>query len=232
MERIPLIPLFLVESTYVLLRNQVIARSAGNLEESLLTVLRIFATLLLFWIYRKYISIKELRELPPKQLWRLPFFLAMVLLSGYAVLNTQGTGDDIAYSALLFLVTPFVGIHEELANRRILQERMRQHWGIIPTLIVSNLFFCLFHFGVYSLFQIRDYGEIFLVGLLLGILYERTRSLLLVAFLHTAYDWFWIFGPVFHLSMSWMIASLVLLVLAIPLLLRIPDLRAITKSTP
>lgn len=232
MERIPLIPLLLVESTYVLLRNQVIAHTAGSLEESLLTMLRIVATLLLFWLYRKFISVRELRELPSKQLWRLPFFLAMALLSGYALLNTQGTGDDMVYSALMFLVTPFVGIHEELANRRILQERLRQHWGMIPTLLVSNLVFCVFHFGVYSLFQIRDYGEIFLVGLLLGILYERTRSLLLVAFLHTAYDWFWIFGPVFHLSMSWMIASLVLLVLAIPLLLKIPDLRPHAKEIP
>lgn len=230
MERIPLIPLFLVESTYVLLRNQVIAHTAGNLEESLLTLLRILATLLLFWLYRKFLSVRELRQLPPKQLWRWPFFLAMALLSSYAVLNTQGTGDDLVYSALMFLVTPFVGIHEELANRRILQERMRQHWGMLPTLLVSNLIFCVFHFGVYSLFQIRDYGEIFLVGLLLGILYERTRSLLLVAFLHTAYDWLWIFGPMFHLSMSWMIASLLLLVLAIPFLLRIPILHNNAKE--
>lgn len=214
MERIPLIPLFLVESIYVLLRNQVLLRTEGCTEEWLLTLLRFFAIVALFLFYRNIVFLQELRQFPHKSLYRLSFFLSLGLLSFYAVVNTQGTGDNVHYSALMFLVTPLVGIHEELAIRRILQRRLRQQWGLAPTLLVSNVVFCLFHFGIYSAFRIQDYGEIFLVGSLLGILYERTRSLLLVAFLHTAYDWIWIFGPFLAPPEPWRLASLALLVIA------------------
>lgn len=221
MEKIPLIPLFLVESIYVLLRNQVIVHSQGCLEESLLTLLRISATIALFGAYRRFVPWQEIAIMPMKMHLRMPLAITLILIAIYALFNTQGTGDQWTYSALMFIVTPFVGIHEELANRRILQNRIRQHLGLLPTLVISNIIFCFFHFGVYSTFHIRDYGEIFLVGILLGILYDRTKNLFLVAALHTVYDWIWIFGPFVNSTMQWQIASFMLLVAAIPFALRI-----------
>ncbi len=208
----------------MLLRNQVILYTQGCLEELFLTLLRISAIIALFWVYRRIVPWQEIARMPSKTPMKAPLAITLVLVAIYALFNTQGTGDQWSYSALMFIVTPFVGIHEELANRRILQNRIRQRLGLLPTLVISNIIFCFFHFGVYSTFHIRDYGEIFLVGILLGILYDRTRNLFLVAVLHTAYDWIWIFGPFVNSTPQWQIVSFVLLVAAIPFALRIQPL--------
>jgi membrane protease YdiL (CAAX protease family) len=180
----------------------------------LLSLLRLGAIVAVLWQYPFIRLAEQLRNYPRKVYLDGWVLVATALFFGFGVLNSQGTGSDPWYSLLMLVVTPLVGIHEEIVNRRLVQVRLSQHMGFLPMLVLSNIVFCLFHFGVYTVFDVKDYAEIFLAGMLLGVLYQRTRCLSLVIALHTLYDMIWVYGPYLNLDRSSQMASLALIALA------------------
>lgn len=71
----------------------------------------------------------------------------------------------------LFLLTVIVPIGEEVFFRGFVYGGLRQRWGVVAAAVTSALFFAAVHM------QVVHGLPIFVLGVLLAVLYERTRSL-------------------------------------------------------
>ncbi|MGD0817108.1 MAG: CPBP family intramembrane glutamic endopeptidase, partial [Methanomassiliicoccales archaeon] len=88
---------------------------------------------------------------------------------------------------LAFVMVMFVGFGEELVFRGFLQTRVEGHWGINVALLVSALTFSIMHSGYSSVPYLLF---VFFVGLLLAILFWKSRSLMFVALIHGTLNFF------------------------------------------
>jgi membrane protease YdiL (CAAX protease family) len=84
------------------------------------------------------------------------------------------TSLSLGAATLLFFVESLFGpLMEELCFRGVLYRGLRASWGILPSLIVSSLWFAVLHneFAPWLLFHK------FAVGAVNALLYEKTKSL-------------------------------------------------------
>jgi membrane protease YdiL (CAAX protease family) len=158
--------------------------------ESIRTVLRIVTALIYWWILKPLI----LSRSPELTSFRSPiFFLALLLFLSIPVLvgNYQLTGNV----AILFAVTSLpVAIKEEFLFRGILQNLLTGRLGALKAILITNLVFTLWHVGVWSP-SVWVFSQIFLAGVLLGLVYWRSGSIMAVIVLHTVYDAIFSFTP-------------------------------------
>ena len=91
--------------------------------------------------------------------------------------ETREVGKLLSAGFLMLILGP---IAEEIMFRGIIYTSLRQKRRILPSLIFSALIFTFVHM------QVIHFGEIFLMGILLAYLYERTRSLIAPIALHIA----------------------------------------------
>lgn len=92
------------------------------------------------------------------------------------------------YLALIMMVMVFfVGLGEEVVFRYILQVRMQAMVGIGASLIITSLTFAFMHSGYTSLIYM---AYVFGISMVLGLLYDRTKSLALVALIHGMLNFF------------------------------------------
>lgn len=92
------------------------------------------------------------------------------------------------YLALLMMVMVFfVGLGEEVVFRYILQTRLQAMVGIGASLIITSLTFAFMHSGYTSLIYM---AYVFGISMILGLLYDRTKSLALVALIHGMLNFF------------------------------------------
>lgn len=90
-------------------------------------------------------------------------------------------------SLLAVVMIMFVGFGEELIFRGFLQARMERHWGSTTAIFASAFTFSIMHSG-YSNFPYLFF--VFFVGLVLAILFWKTRSLMFVALIHGILNFF------------------------------------------
>lgn len=91
------------------------------------------------------------------------------------------TSLSLGAAALLFFVESLFGpVMEELCFRGVLYRGLRASWGILPSLIVSSLWFAVLHneFAPWLLFHK------FAVGAVNALLYEKTKSLVPAVIAH------------------------------------------------
>ena len=92
------------------------------------------------------------------------------------------------YLALIMMVMVFfVGLGEEVVFRYILQTRLQAMVGIGASLIITSLTFAFMHSGYTSLIYM---AYVFGISMILGLLYDRTKSLALVALIHGMLNFF------------------------------------------
>ncbi len=89
--------------------------------------------------------------------------------------------------ALAIVMVMFVGFGEELVFRGFLQSRMEKHWGVYPAVLTSAFTFSIMHSGYTSVPYLLF---VFFVGLVLAVLFWKTRSLVFVALIHGALNFF------------------------------------------
>ncbi|ADI75132.1 Abortive infection protein (plasmid) [Methanohalobium evestigatum Z-7303] len=90
----------------------------------------------------------------------------------------------------------FVGLVEELIFRSILQTRLENSFGLLPGLLITSLLFGMMH-SIYG-----NVYEIFftsLAGLVIGYMFQKTRSLPVVAITHGTVNIF-LFGLIPHMG--------------------------------
>lgn len=141
------------------------------------------------------------------KLYYLPFALIIaVIMANIEFLVLSQTIPDLRlvpelspeYLALLFVVMVFfVGLGEEVVFRYILQTRLQASVGVSAALIITSLTFAFMHSGYTSpIYMVYVFG----ISILLGLLYNRTKSLAFVALIHGALNFFlFSFLPFGHL---------------------------------
>jgi len=87
--------------------------------------------------------------------------------------------SDLALVAITMI--GFVGLVEELLFRGVLQQVLERRYGVAPGLLLASATFAFMHSGYGTPLEI---GFAFGVGLLFGIVYDVTDSLVLVAGMH------------------------------------------------
>ena len=123
-------------------------------------------------------------------------------LGEYLTIRTGYLIPDLTFKNLLMLIIImvfFVGLIEELIFRSILQIRLEQALSVQEALIITSLLFGLMHSGYGTFNEILYTG---FVGLILGFLFYKTKSLPFVVVLHGFANVF-LFGILPHHIISW-----------------------------
>lgn len=95
----------------------------------------------------------------------------------------------------IFAVTSFaVGFREEFAYRVVFQTLLTRRMGFWWALMVSNVGFTFYHYGVVP-WSLTGVCGIAVFGLAMGILYRLTGSLILIALIHSIFDLIFCFSP-------------------------------------
>ncbi len=108
----------------------------------------------------------------------------------YLVLGPNPLIPDLGLfnlTALAVVMIVFVGFGEELVFRGFLQSRMEGHWGAYAAVLASAFTFSIMHSGYSSVPYLLF---VFFVGLVLAVLFWKTRSLVFVALIHGALNFF------------------------------------------
>jgi membrane protease YdiL (CAAX protease family) len=123
-----------------------------------------------------------------KKLWLyipLSVLLGLLLAEGeYLIIKTNYLIPDLSIFNLLTLsviMIFFVGVVEEIIFRSVLQNRLQIVFGNFSGLIFTSILFGLMHSAYGNIYEVL-YASF--VGLFIGFLFYRTRSLPLVALIH------------------------------------------------
>ena len=117
----------------------------------------------------------------------IPIAVIFGLLLGiteYQIIHNQALIENLDFKNLLLLsviMILFVGLVEELAFRSIIQTRFEQIFGTIWGLIITGMTFGIMHSGYGTIYEIIFTSS---VGILLGYMFIKTRSLPLIAITH------------------------------------------------
>ncbi|MCQ6963459.1 hypothetical protein PV02_09780 [Methanolobus chelungpuianus] len=101
----------------------------------------------------------------------------LIIGSSYLI---PGLSDPfiLVFASVVFL---YVGLIEEFIFRSLIQVKLEGLFGLTPGLLAASLLFGVMH-SIYG--EITEMAYIFVVGIVLGYLFQRTRSLPLVAVAH------------------------------------------------
>ncbi|MDY9926390.1 type II CAAX endopeptidase family protein [Methanosarcina sp.] len=131
----------------------------------------------------------------------IPLSIIMGLLLGageYFIIETNYLIPDLSIPTLLILtliMVFLVGLIEEIIFRSILQNRLEMLLGSREGLVITSVLFGLMHSGYGNISEIF---YTFAVGLIIGYMFYRTRSLPLVTMIHGFINVF-LFGVIPHL---------------------------------
>lgn len=131
------------------------------------------------------------------KLYYLSLALAIALVAAYVEFKVLSyTISDLRlipelsleYLTILFVVMIFfVGVGEEVVFRYILQTRLQASVGVCASLIIASLAFAFMHSGYTSPIYM---AYVFGISLVLGTLFNKTKSLAFVALIHGALNFF------------------------------------------
>lgn len=137
---------------------------------------------------------------------RLPLyvFLAIILSliishAEYSVITPEYLIPDLSFInilGLLIVMVFFVGFIEEMIFRSVLQTRLEDSLGMTPGLILTSVLFGIMHSGYGNP---AEMALTMVIGLLLGFIFQRTRSLPFVVMIH-GFSNVLLFGIIPHLG--------------------------------
>lgn len=178
--------------------------SINNLSFSILYGIQVFLMLGVVWFFAIYWRKSTPRDLGLryysifKTLWytflaliaifALSFLYVFIITSAFNIeapvskIEQLVKGRHISTNILLVVVAVVAPFSEEIFFRGFLYSAFKKAWGVNVGLFLSSLLFALAHMEVYS------FIPIFLIGWMLAYIFEKTRSLFPVIFLHAIYN--------------------------------------------
>jgi membrane protease YdiL (CAAX protease family) len=94
------------------------------------------------------------------------------------------------YALYIFTAVLWGPVIEEIIYRGILYSPFRKKYGPVVAIIITTLIFSISHFGI-SIDSI-------LIGICLGLLYEKTESIICTILAHGSYNLFWVITVLLH----------------------------------
>jgi membrane protease YdiL (CAAX protease family) len=113
--------------------------------------------------------------------------IAVVLALLVMPLAGHGLDGDLKTRLVFALTTPVVALREELFYRAILQNALERAVHPVAAILISTALFVPFHIGMQPM-DLVTISFLAAGGVLLGVIYQRTRSLFLVVTLHLVVD--------------------------------------------
>ena len=150
----------------------------------------IYAPLIIpvFFIMRhQRIALKEIGVTLDNLYLYIPIALVvgyMIGLGEYNIIHPGSLIPDTSALSMLkisFVMLFFVGLVEELIFRSLLQTRLENFFGMEKGLLISAILFGMMHSGYGKAYKLL---LICFVGLLIGYMFQRTRSLPFIAITH------------------------------------------------
>ena len=150
----------------------------------------IYAPLIIpvFFIMRhQRIALKEIGVTLDNLYLYIPIALVvgyMIGLGEYSIIHAGSLIPDtsaLSIFKLSFVMLFFVGLVEELIFRSLLQTRLEASFGMVKGLLISGLLFGMMHSGYGEAYELLMTG---FAGLLIGYMFQRTRSLPFIAITH------------------------------------------------
>jgi len=173
------------ELIYIGGRDWLLDQNAPSIEQELtLDAWRFLFIPLYLALYRRvHGSTGAMRWMP-----RHPALLLAVLLI-FVVPPFGAAVAEPAYLAVLAAFTfPIAVPREELFDHGILQASLERLIGPMPAIVVTAIAFTLSHHGVLERMDPVQLADIATTGLVLGVIYQRTRNLPLVIAIHLLSD--------------------------------------------
>jgi membrane protease YdiL (CAAX protease family) len=153
-------------------------------------------------------SLKEMgitkKHLLPYMVLAVPLSF-LIGLGEYLTIRPGYLIPDLSFENLLmltFIMVFFVGLVEELIFRSLLQSRLEQALSMPEALLITSFLFGLMHSGYGTYYEMLYTG---FVGLVIGFIFYKTRSLPFIAVLHGFVNVF-LFGilPLHLIGLSWL----------------------------
>ncbi len=204
------IVVFAVEAVFVLLTRIVVAYyPIKSLEaEVIRTALRL-AVVLIYWVFLRDFFRSQISK--TAGIFHGTFLLSIALFMSVPLLVGHHNYPTLTTRVVFSVTSIVVGIREEIAFRGIIQNLLAKQFGNLIAILLASVLFTAFHIGVIFP-SLYNYGDLFIVSLIFGIVYAQTQSLWLVAWLHTLYDVLWTLTPVLFPPFPYSIGLAVLLV--------------------
>ena len=176
-----------VEVSYAVVTRAWLRHVGGPVASELLVTAARLVTLPIHWtLFRDVIRSRTPRAAPTRN----PLFVvgvALLLLAAAVPEQPSPPTWSWPYAVVFVLASIVIGVREELVYRGILQNLLERRLGWMSALVVSNVIFVVYHYGMFELTPPRV-ATILLVGGALGLVYSRTGSLGLPMAIHGAYD--------------------------------------------
>jgi len=167
--------------------------------------------------FRKPRRVGELSS--PRTLVLVTLSMATMLLLPVLFQRSNFTGP---LQGLWFAASFVVGFREEIFYRGIVQQTLVARYGLTRSLLITAVLFTAYHVSYFIFGWWPSLIEVFLFSLAVGVIYWKTKSIVLVALFHGVYDavpfltpWNWLGVPE-----SWGLLFLVTGVIFAALLLR------------
>lgn len=206
------------ELVYLLGRNELNIFIQGDIQKELIiTVWRILSAVFYFKLC-KNIILSRTSKGKYEILKPLIIVATIIWLSEAVLVGNWNPNFDAATKIVFVLTSIIVGIREEFLYRGVVQNIIVKKTGIIPALLISNIFFVLMHFGFQSLSALNAIN-MFLAGMFLGIIYEKTDNLFICIALHALYDMIYVFTPILKRTLVPAAGNFIILTALIILLL-------------
>jgi len=111
------------------------------------------------------------------------FFGILLAIPEYLILQPERLITDYSITSVLTLsiiMYIFIGLTEELVFRSAIQSSLEIEFGKPKGLLLATVFFSVMHIA----YGVSEFIYIFFAGLLIGYIFQKTRSLLFVTTIH------------------------------------------------
>jgi membrane protease YdiL (CAAX protease family) len=121
--------------------------------------------------------------------------------------HSMGSLAKIVFAATSIVVA----IHEEFLFRGIVQNVFAARYRIFASIVATSIIATIWHVGALPL-NIFNFLQVFVASCILGLIYARTKSILVVVLLHAFYDAAWSLTPLLRVPLSWQCGASALIV--------------------
>ena len=187
--------LIAVELSYVLLARVVVSKfGMYTLDAEYFRTPARLILIVLYWVlFRDLLTSKKLT---PQQVSQPPFLAALVLFVSVPLLVGNLSYMDATTKSVYAAGSLIVALREEFLFRGLIQNLLSRRIGDGAAILLTTFVFTLWHVGVIPLLWF-SYVQVIVAGLLMGIIYAKTRNLWLVVAIHALYDALWSLTPIF-----------------------------------
>jgi len=180
--------LIATEAMYIITSTalSIILKDSPFYSELYKTILRIASLVIYSIIFRKSFIIENNIKRKFNNYYFIVIIASIFLFSFPFLFGKSGFTENLR---ILWLLSSFiVGFREEIFYRGIVQTSLNKKYTILVSLIITSIVFLLYHVYVFIYGSWIDFAEIFIWSLVIGLIYIKIQSIIIVSLIHGLYD--------------------------------------------